>query len=103
MHKNAITSKILGLLLMAGCIPALSAAESIPERFHGTWVIDIVSTSEKIANEASMSADIKEAWLTHSATLLRFDYVISEDTIENWTRSGAPGKSWRHSGRWPNL
>lgn len=98
MNNKAITSKMLGLLLMAGCIPALSAAESIPERFQGTWIIDIDSTSQRIADEASLSADLKEAWLTHSATLLRFDYVISEDTIENWTstvasserRDGAP-------------
>ena len=60
MNKIAITSKILGFLLVAGCIPVLSAAEIIPEQFQGTWVIDIDSTSQRIADQASVSTDLME-------------------------------------------
>ncbi len=80
------------------CNPLLSAAEIIPERFQGTWVLDIKSTSQTIANEASLSIELKETWIEYSPTILQYDYVISEDTIEGWVstvrsserRGGAP-------------
>ena len=98
MNKKAMMSKVIGFLLIAVCNSMLSAAEIIPERFQGTWVLDIESTSQMIANEAALSTELKDSWTELSATLLQFDYVITKDTIENWIstvssserRGGAP-------------
>lgn len=87
MNKKAMMSKFVGFLLIGVYSQVLSAAEIIPERFRGTWVIDIEATSENIANAASLPAELKESWTEHGATLLQFDYVITEDTIENWIRT----------------
>jgi hypothetical protein len=84
MNNKAMMSKVIGFLLVAACNPLLSAAEIIPERFRGTWVINIEATSENIASAASLPAELKESWTELSATLLQFDYVITEDTIEKW-------------------
>jgi len=64
-----------------------SAAEIIPERFQGTWRLDIELTSESIANDVELPADFKENWVKQSKDVLQFDYVITGDRIENWIRT----------------
>jgi hypothetical protein len=96
MNKKTMMNKTIGLVLIAACSTVLHAAESIPEQFQGTWVLDIEATSKVIAGEATLSEEMRESW--QSAEILQYDYVISGDTIENWIstvssakrRDGAP-------------
>ncbi len=92
MNKKAMMSKLIGFLLIGVYSQVLSAAEIIPERFQGTWVIDVESTSQRIASESSLPPELKESWIEHAATLLQFDYVITEDTIEIWVSSVSSSK-----------
>ena len=98
MKKKAMTNTIIGFLLIAAYNPLLGAAEIIPKRFQGTWAIDLESTSQRIASDSSLSSELKESWTENSLTLMQYDFVMSEDTIEVWIstvssskrRGGAP-------------
>ena len=74
------------------------ASAEVPEKYIGTWVLDIEASNEEIADHAP--AQVKERWLKGVADLIRYENVISADTViasittkTRMARVGAPERA----------
>ena len=80
----------VSILAAALFCSALSARAEVPEKYFGTWVLDIEASTKEVADHAP--AQVKESWLKIVADLIRYEWVISADTIlaSNTTKSTFP-------------
>jgi hypothetical protein len=57
------------------------ASAEVPEKYIGTWVLDIEATNKEIAEHAPARSQAQ--WLRGVADLVRFEWAISADTMVN--------------------
>ena len=91
-------------MLILACIMFCHAPASaeVPKQYIGTWVLDVETTGQVIANHPDLSDEIKQGWETGATDLIRYEWLISEgemlSTITTHSRNRRMGSPSPESG-----